>query len=136
MEELGKELGNTSIFGEQKKEKSVIMEAEKKSPGKEGKDGQGGSKGKNTARDEVMTVSPVTEKEGWSNLIRKSSLIPTLQQSMAGRIQTNESLKILNGELKKRCRMEKSTLYYGSSKSAIGPEEKAIRKGEITNGEL
>lgn len=37
MEELGKELGNTSIFGEQKKEKSVIMEAEKKSPGKRGK---------------------------------------------------------------------------------------------------
>lgn len=55
---------------------------------------------------------------------------------MAGRIQTNESLKIFNGELKKRCRMEKSISYYGSPKSAIGPEEKAIRKGEITNGEL
>lgn len=38
------------MFEGQKKEKSVIMEAEKKPPGKDEKGERGGSKDKNTAR--------------------------------------------------------------------------------------
>ena len=37
-------LGNTTVFGEQKKEQAVIMETEKKPPRKEGKDERGNPK--------------------------------------------------------------------------------------------
>lgn len=47
----GKELGNTAVFGEQKKEQTVITEAEKQPPGTfPGKGGKRRSKDKNTAR--------------------------------------------------------------------------------------
>lgn len=43
-------LGSTSMFGEQEKEKAVMMEAEKQPPGKEEKDEREESKDKNIAR--------------------------------------------------------------------------------------
>lgn len=46
------------------------------------------------------------------------------------------SLKTVRGEGKERNGMEKSILQEGSLKSAVGPGERANRKGEITHGEL
>lgn len=58
-------LGNTTIFGEQKKEQAVIMETEKKSPRKEEKDERGNPKTR-TLQDEVYHPTP---EEGQKNPI-------------------------------------------------------------------
>lgn len=50
MEELGKGTGEIPLFGEQKQEKAIIMEAEKQPPGKKEEDQKGGSKDKNPTR--------------------------------------------------------------------------------------